>query len=49
MNQLQKIMATPIDWAKNSPSIVSAATAGASAKWIRQHKQTNDGKNYEKN
>lgn len=48
MNNLQKIMTTRITEPLDRPSIVPAATASASAKWLRNHKQTNDGKNFEK-
>ena len=40
-------MKTPIDRATNGRSIVSKATASASATWLRNNKQTNSGKSFE--
>ena len=49
MNDLSRIMTTPIyGVANNGKPIVNHSVSGNAAKWLRKHKQTNNGKSYEK-
>ena len=47
--EMQRIMKTKIVRANNGTSIVQVSTASAASKWLKKHKQTNQGKSYEKN
>lgn len=50
MNRLQKIMATKIDGCpQNGKAIIPVSTVKTAATFLRNHKQTNKGKNYEIN
>ena len=48
MNSLQKIMTEKLVMPRNGASIVTTSTAGAAARWLSRHKQTNNGKNFVK-
>lgn len=49
LNDLQKVILTKVVGRSGTGiSIVASATAKSSATWLRKHKQTNNGKNYEK-